>query len=61
MDTITDQRPGALTDHEAMLGRALEALQGNEPARIALPGEVDETLENEPAAWYILYKTVDNG
>ena len=56
MNSTTDQ---TTTVHEDMLERAIEVLQDNEPARIAMPGDVDETLKNAPAAWYIVYKTFD--
>ncbi|HEV2886139.1 MAG TPA: hypothetical protein VGX49_04450 [Jatrophihabitans sp.] len=59
MNTIQDQRSDTVADHEDMLARALAALEANEAARIAQPGEIDdETLKTAPVAWYVLYKTV---
>ncbi|HEV2888661.1 MAG TPA: hypothetical protein VGX49_17255 [Jatrophihabitans sp.] len=58
MNTTTDQQ--AVTAHEDMLERAMAVLEDNEPARIAMPGDVDEALKNAPAAWYVVYKTVES-
>ena len=62
MNTIQDQRSATVADHEDMLARALAALEADESARIAMPGDIDdETLKHAPVLWYVLYKTVDGG
>jgi hypothetical protein len=57
METISGQQTGTVTTHEDMLERAMAVLEDNEPARIAAPSDVERTLKNAPAAWYIVYKT----
>lgn len=57
MDTIQNQQIETVLVHEDMLARAMKVLEDNEPARIAVPSDVDETLKNAPAAWYVAYST----